>query len=252
MPPMALSIFTLHFNIMSVFRFKQFELKQSEQVFKIGTDAVLLGAWAHASANENPQNILDVGCGTGIVSLMLAQRYPQSNVCAIDIHQEASATCFENFQSSPFKQRLDVHNSSLASFKSSKKFDLIVSNPPYFSQSTLSQQSHNQLARHTLHLNATTFFNDVTKLSKPTSSICLIIPTLSLNEWLDAGRILGFTPRKTCRIRTRKNSKVVRSLVLFSISGGTLIETEVVIRNEDGSFSDVYTDLTRIFHPFMD
>lgn len=236
---------------MSVFRFKQFELKQSEQVFKIGTDAVLLGAWAHTFANENPQTILDVGCGTGIVSLMLAQRYPQANVCAIDIQQEASAICSENFQSSPFKQRLEVKNSNLESFKSSIKFDLIVSNPPYFSQSTLSKQSHNQIARHTLHLNATTFFKNVIKLSKPTSSICLIIPTLCLNEWLDAGRICGFTPRKICHIRTRKNSKVVRSLVLFSFTGGTPIETELVIRNEDGSFSDVYSDLTRIFHPFM-
>ena len=111
------------------FRFKQFEIFQDKTAMKVGTDGVLLGAWSNL---ETGDNILDIGAGTGLISLMLAQRFPNSRVDAIEIDYDAFLQAKENFEHSIFSERLKIKNTSLQVYSSDKKYDLIVSNPPFF------------------------------------------------------------------------------------------------------------------------
>ena len=114
---------------MKPFRFQQFDIQQNADVFRVGTDAVLLGALANLS---EAKNILEVGAGTGIISLMIAQRNPEAQILAIDINSEAVNISQANFSNSPFSDRIKSQLQDLKNFETEEKFDLIISNPPYF------------------------------------------------------------------------------------------------------------------------
>ena len=120
---------------MSDFKFKQFEVAQDKSAMKIGTDGVLLGSWSDL---ENSRNILDIGCGTGLICLIAAQRNPSSLITGIELEVNAFKQATENCKNSKWSNRISIIHSSLQSFNSSSKFDLIISNPPFFSGSTKS------------------------------------------------------------------------------------------------------------------
>ena len=134
--------------IYNMFRFKQFNIDQSGCAMKINTDGVLLGALAKA---ENPVNILDIGTGTGVIALMLAQRFPSAVIDAVEIDKTAAATAARNFANSVFNERLTVFPTSFEQFFKSnpgKKYDLIVANPPFYINSLKSPEINKQLAKH--------------------------------------------------------------------------------------------------------
>ncbi len=128
-----------------IFRFKQFDVEQSGCSMKINTDGVLLGAMAMA---DKPQRILDIGTGTGVIALMLAQRFTVSKVVAVEIDPQAAETARYNFDRSPFARRLSCHTIDLAEFKPSDSYDLIVSNPPYFLNALKNPDARKSMARH--------------------------------------------------------------------------------------------------------
>ena len=133
----------------SVFRFKQFNVDQSGCAMKINTDGVLLGA---LSQNDNPKTILDIGAGTGVIALMLAQRFAHANIDAVEIDEQAAETAAANFNNSPFADRLACHHASFKQYFSrfpDSKFDLIVSNPPFFLNSLKNPNPKKEMARHT-------------------------------------------------------------------------------------------------------
>ncbi|WP_199121302.1 tRNA1(Val) (adenine(37)-N6)-methyltransferase [Pedobacter sp. ASV28] len=138
------------------FRFKQFEVDQSGCAMKINTDGVLLGAIAQ---HLNPHRILDIGTGTGVIALMLAQRFPKAEVHAVEIDEQASATAGKNFRRSDFGTRLFNNNTAIEQFSDSDKFDLIVSNPPYFVNDFKSAEYKKGIARHTNEV----FFDNLIK-----------------------------------------------------------------------------------------
>jgi tRNA1Val (adenine37-N6)-methyltransferase len=128
------------------FRFKQFRIQQDKCAMKVGTDGVLLGAWVSI---QNADSILDIGTGTGLIALMLAQR-SEAIIDAIDIDKEATTQAIENGQNSPFGQRIHIFNTSLADYaKTQKRYELIVSNPPFFSNTLKSPEDKKNYARHT-------------------------------------------------------------------------------------------------------
>src|SRR5690606_40255750 len=129
-----------------VFRFKRFDVDQEGCAMKINTDGVLLGATATIN---RPARILDIGTGTGVIALMLAQRYPSARITAIEIDPEAANTADKNFKASPFSANLNCQAVGLQHFETRQQFDLIVSNPPYFLHSLTSKDDRNRLARHT-------------------------------------------------------------------------------------------------------
>lgn len=138
----------------SVFKFKQFEVDQAGCAMRINTDGVLLALLAE---NSGAKRILDIGTGTGVIALMLAQRYPEAEITAVEIDKQASLTAGNNFVNSVFCDRLTIHNTAIEHFSSSLKFDLIVSNPPFFVNDLKSAEEKKGIARHT---NAV-FFDDL-------------------------------------------------------------------------------------------
>jgi tRNA1Val (adenine37-N6)-methyltransferase len=134
-----------------VFKFKQFDVDQSGCAMKINTDGVLLGALVSA---DNPKSILDIGAGTGVIALMLAQRFPEGKIDAIEIDQSAATTAGNNFSNSPFANRLNMFPESFEKYfelNPGKKYDLVVSNPPFYINSLKSPQKERQLAKHADH-----------------------------------------------------------------------------------------------------
>ena len=132
------------------FQFKQFTINQDRCAMKVGTDGTLLGAWANAP--KGPCRILDIGTGTGLVALMMAQRYPESQVVGIDIDRDAIIQAQENVDASPFSERITIINEDATKIDDKEVFDAIVCNPPYFVDSLTCPESQRTLARHTVTL----------------------------------------------------------------------------------------------------
>lgn len=130
----------------NVFRFKQFEVDQEGCAMRINTDGVLLAAIA---THANPHSILDVGTGTGVMALMLAQRFPDAKVDAVEIDEQASKAAAKNFKDSPYADRLAVFNADIAKFKTRGRYDMIISNPPFFVNDLKNAEGRKRLARHT-------------------------------------------------------------------------------------------------------
>lgn len=157
------------------FRFKKFTVYHDKCAMKVGTDAVLLGAWADTSFCRN---ILDIGTGTGIIALMLAQR-SQATVEAIDIDKEACVQATENAAASPYTERIKVVHASCADFAASnqqKRYDLIVSNPPYFINSLKCPDNKRTVARHTDTLLLSDLIRKAQTLLSPSGRIALVLP----------------------------------------------------------------------------
>jgi len=166
------------------FQFKQFTVWHDKCAMKVGTDGVLLGAWADM---EQARSILDVGTGSGLIALMAAQRNLTAAITAIDIDESAIIQARENFDRSPWVNRLTAEPISLEDFAGSTDamFDVIVSNPPYFHQSLHSPDKKRTLARHSAHLTPESLLVHCSKLLSPAGSIHLILPIAEGNNLLE-------------------------------------------------------------------
>jgi len=165
----------------SYFQFKQFIIQQDKCAMKVGTDGVLLGAWTEP---ENAQRILDIGTGTGLIALMVAQR-SNALIDAIDMDEGAYIQSKENIQMSPFNQRIRTFHSSLSHFKNNVSvgsYDLIISNPPYFTNSLKSPDIQRNAARHTDSLSLNDLIEDSLSLLNPNGRISLILPSENENH----------------------------------------------------------------------
>ncbi|MBQ6583784.1 MAG: methyltransferase, partial [Alistipes sp.] len=157
---------------MSSFRFKQFKVEQDGVAMKVGTDGVLLGAWADCSSASS---ILDIGTGTGVIALMLAQRSSARHIVGVDIDTAAVECAAANFAASPWAERLTAVESSVQEF-GGERFDLIVSNPPYFVDSLHSPDGQRTVARHTTELTFETLDCSVCRLLADGGRFALILP----------------------------------------------------------------------------
>lgn len=158
------------------FKFKKFTVWHDRCSMKVGTDGVLLGAWADV---EKASHILDVGTGTGLIALMLAQRNPLASIVAIDLDQSASLQAAANVAESPFKEQIQVEHISLQNFAEkypSRRYDLIVSNPPYFANSLLSPDKGRSLARHADALPLEVFLENSVALMNPLGRLAVVLP----------------------------------------------------------------------------
>lgn len=231
------------------FRFKQFGLNHSSSTMKAGTDAVLLGAIANTT---NSHSILDVGTGSGIIALMLAQR-SDAIITAIDIHPQSVTQAALNFKESPWHCRLSAIESSIQKFADQgNQFDLIVSNPPYFSNSLKSATENRNFARHDDNLDFLTLVQCVDKMLTPNGKFICIIPemdSMRMNGYCTENNL--FPSHKTC-IHPKPEKQANRTILAFTRTKSSAIEiSDFVVRNNDNSYSDQYLQVTKDFHPWI-
>lgn len=229
---------------MKPFSFKQFTIQQSKNVFRVGTDGVLLGALVDV---KNAFSVLEIGTGTGLISLMLAQRNPEAKFLGIDINKDAAELTKVNFQNAPFFSRLKNIHQDFKDFETEQKFDLIVSNPPYFEAS---DSEKDKIARQTVELN---FHQLIVKSSQMLSDegiLSVIIPAEAGNDFIAmADENKMFLIRKI-NIKGIESSKVKRLVLEFSKSEKRLEESELIIEKSPRQYSDQYLELTKEFHVF--
>ncbi|MDB5155633.1 MAG: methyltransferase protein [Mucilaginibacter sp.] len=229
-----------------MFRFKQFNVDQTGCAMKINTDGVLLGALADA---DNPENILDIGTGTGVIALMLAQRFPQAKIDAVEIDEIAADTARQNFANSKFNDRLKVYPLDFESYFKlyDKKYDLIVSNPPFYINSLESPGAKKSLAKHADE----NFFENLIRQAKKQltddGTFWLILPLQTAQLVKVIAVEIGLNLRQAINVLSYPNSDPHREILVFSLDNKKELDNWFVIYNEPKVYSQQYIDALKSF-----
>jgi tRNA1Val (adenine37-N6)-methyltransferase len=228
-----------------MFRFKQFSVDQSGCAMKINTDGVLLGAMA---GHINPKNILDVGTGTGVIALMLAQKFNNARIDAVEIDQSASETAGRNFENSPFRTQIHIHPVSIDEYFDAhpgQKFDLIVSNPPFYINSLESPEKGKKQAKHT----DIDFFEKLLKRISEhllKDSECWFILPIETSEEVKLLVVRNnMQIQKTINVRSFKGSSPHREIICFGFGEKNVDESEFVIYREVGIYTEEYKEFLK-------
>ena len=198
------------------FQFKQFTVYQQQCAMKVGTDGTLLGAWAEIPVGISAPSVLDIGTGTGLVALMIAQRWEKANITAIDIDADAVCQAKENASMSPVAGRIKVVHSRLQDFDCGEKYDAIVCNPPFFVNSLTCPDSKRTLARHTDSLSYEDLMKESSRLLNPNGILSIVIPAEYAKTAENEGLFAGLMLKRLCRIHTKINQPHKRVLMAFT------------------------------------
>lgn len=235
---------------MSWFPFLQFTLHQQKCGQRLGTDSMLLGAW---TACEQSQTILDIGTGSGVLALMLAQRAQQALIDAIEPDGPSAEQAGENVASSPWPQRIHVHQARLQDWRPAGRYDLLICNPPYFDESTRAGSHARHQARHTDGLGRQELLEHAQRLLRPTGRLALVLPLRPSEAFIQRAEASSWQLRRQCRIRhspAHPPSRLLLDLVHPAAAADrppARLE-ELVIRGEDGKYSPTYLELTQSYH----
>ena len=234
------------------FQFKQFTVWHERCAMKVGTDGVLAGALAPVG---NYQHILDVGTGSGLIALMLAQRCLEAQLTAIEIDDEAAVQAEENFANSPWKERIHLVHGDFNEFAPDTKFDLIISNPPYFTDALKAPDHQRTLARHNETLNYHQLFLHARQLLQPTGVCCIIIPTENEIFVNDMASRHHFFPQAVTRIFTKPGKPCRRLFITYWRGGkndlyypGHPTEQTLYLMDANSNYSVDYRKLTEDFY----
>ncbi len=230
------------------FEFKQFAIHQDRCAMKIGTDGVLLGAWT--SLKKSPETILDIGAGTGLIALMLAQRSGAETIDAIEIDEDAYEQCVDNFEASPWGDRLFCYHAGLDEFMDEieDQYDLIVSNPPFYAEEVPSGNSARDIARQNQSLPFEELIDGVSKLLAPSGIFSTIIPYKEEKHFIALALKPGLHCNRITRIKGNPRSEIKRSLLQFSFSGKEVRGDELIIEKERHHYTQEYIELTKDFY----
>lgn len=212
---------------------------------KVGTDGVLLGAWAHGG-----NSILDIGTGTGLIALMMAQRYAEARLTAVEIDHEAAVQASENVAASPFSDRVDIVETAVQSLNTDETFDAIVSNPPFFTDSLKNPDTQRATARHADTLTYRELFAAVKRMLAEDGEFSAVIPADCLTRFTAEAYLAGLATSRRCALRTTPRKQPKRYLVAFCHADcrRETETTEECLMNADGSRSAWYKQLTNTFY----
>lgn len=230
------------------FKFKYFTVYHDKCAMKVGTDGVLLGAWASIS---NCRNVVDVGTGSGLIALMLAQRNPEIRVLGIDIDANAALQASENFISSPFSKRLEARNSSFDEWvdSSREKVDAIISNPPFFATSLQSPDVGRTLARHNDTLPLQKLFAGTKRKLTDNGLLSLILPYNQKIKAVKIAESLRFSLSRITTVYPTPNSQPKRVLLEFVLQSVNVFhEDEIVIEKARHEYSSDFVSLLKDFY----
>jgi tRNA1Val (adenine37-N6)-methyltransferase len=229
------------------FHFRQFSVDDDRSTMKVGTDAVLLGCWA---GSGDPARVLEVGAGCGVISLMLAQRFPRADILAIDVHTPSVQQAMENFNSSPWKNRLTAMECSIQDHvrQHPEPYDLIVSNPPFFSNALLPPDAKRKLARHTGRLSFTELAGCAGSLLQPGGTFALILPSGSQTAFEEHAGRHGLHKLREMAVVPVSGKPPNRLMTEWSREKGEMTFEKLTIRNEMNEYSHEYSGLTAAFY----
>jgi tRNA1Val (adenine37-N6)-methyltransferase len=230
----------------SYFEFKQFTVFQDQCAMKVGTDGVLLGAWVTV---QQENKLLDIGTGTGLIALMLAQR-TEAEIVAVEIEPCSCAQAKENFIKSPWKNRISALNTSIQDYseKSETSFDLVVSNPPFFSNSLKTPHPGRTMARHNDLLQPEEILTSISRLLTPDGRFALILPYVESSLFIVDAAMYGFYCIRKTMVRSSAKKKPHRLMMEFSRSRRKPEETELLIYDDFGHYTPAYRELTKEFY----
>lgn len=228
------------------FKFKQFTVHQSRCAMKVGTDGTLLGAWANIPSGK--ARMLDIGTGTGLIALMLAQRAPEAVITGIDIDTEAVCQACENIEASPFARRIQIVQSDVANFEA-EPFDVIVSNPPYFVESLTCPDHQRTTARHTASLTYQTLMWSAFRLLSDEGRFSVIIPFDCRASLESEASLAGFFMSRICGVKTTPRKQPKRYLIEFTKQPVSELDiSEGIIESLPNTRSEWYQELTKDFY----
>lgn len=229
------------------FRFKQFSVWDDLCTHKVGTDAVLLGSWVRLSKDD--QALLDVGTGSGVIALMLAQRTsPDATVDAIELQKEDALQAESNARLSPWPEKIRVTHTSLQAYFPGKVYDVVVSNPPYFIRSLLPPGQRRTLARHAETLSFEELLDGVCRLLAPHGRFSVILPVVEGKLLIQLASDRNLRPIRTSEFCTRVNKSPERIMIEFSRIEREVERSEIILYGEKDDWSDQYKSLTRDFY----
>lgn len=229
----------------SYFQFKQFTLHHERCAMKIGTDGVLLGAWAPV---DHVKSILDVGTGTGLIALQLAQRCKEASITAIELNEAAAAQAAENVASSPWAHRVEVVCGDFRTFEAQAPYDLIISNPPYFTSALRCPDAARTTARHADTLGLEILMRRAASMLAPQGRVSVVLPADAEHPALDAAWFSGLHPVQLTRVFTRADKPCKRLLLTFSTQEMPCSTQQLTLREADNSYSAAYRSLTAPFY----
>tara|TARA_R110001583_G_scaffold33591_4_gene113489 strand:- start:1616 stop:2332 length:717 start_codon:yes stop_codon:yes gene_type:complete len=230
------------------FKFKQFTIQQEKTAMKVGTDGVLLGAWAQV--NPDVFSILDIGAGTGLIALMLAQRSNAGVIDAIELNNEAFEQTITNFENSDWGDRLFCYHASLQEFavEIDDSYNLIVSNPPFYTSTYKELSEERAMARHTESLTYTDLINGVSNLLSKDGTCAFIIPFSEEENFIELAKKNMLFPNRITRVKGTKDAPIKRSLLQFSFSEKAIEESELIIEIDRHIYTEDYINLVQDFY----
>ncbi len=229
----------------STFQFKQFTIQQNYAAMKVGTDSVLLGSWT--SVKEG--NALDIGSGTGLIALMLAQRTETMLIDAVEIDVGAYTQTIGNIKNSNWSDRIAMHNNSIQNYQPNKQYDIIVTNPPFFIDSTRAANSEKNTARHTDELPFDDLIHAVKRLLKPDGIFSLILPITESKVFIELAEASSIYLNKVCIVYPNSNKPAKRKMMEFSFLKTTILKEKLTIETETRhQYTKEYISLTKDFY----
>jgi len=216
---------------------------------KVNTDGVLLGAWTISQLyDEVPLNILDIGTGTGVIALMCAQAMPLATIDAIDIDSNAAAQAAENFNNSPWATRLYSSNISLQNMVTTKPYDIIISNPPYFVDDYKSGDNRRDLARHSTALTYNELITGIARLLIQKGKAFVIIPAFNFDMLQQLAEEKGLYVTYRTNVMAVQGKPPYVTLVRLQKERSPVVEDTITIQHSNGNFTDSYRQLTKEFY----
>lgn len=244
----------IYINLMPnhYFQFKQFTVQQDKCAMKVCTDSCLFGAWLNRWVYEhklNPKHALDIGAGTGLLSLMMAQGNESMSIDAVEIEADAYVQASENVASSPFKNQIFVNHSSLQLFNPELKYDLIFSNPPFFENDLKSDLDSKNLAKHSVSLNASTLIDFISNNLSDNGKAALLIPYHRCDYFTQLISENGLYTEEIVHVNQSSKHSFFRSILLFSKEKrDKIIQSYLTIKSEKDQYSNEFIELLTPFY----
>jgi tRNA1Val (adenine37-N6)-methyltransferase len=239
-------------TIEKVFNCKQFKVLQSKSTMKVNTDAILLGAWIGLDFTNK---VLDIGTGTGIIALMIAQRTKENvAIIGVEIDEDSANEASVNFELSQWSSKLECKNQSIQDFSqmSQEKYDLIVSNPPFFTGGTFSDNENKNNVKHAVKLSHGDLLIVSNRLLSIDGRLSVVLPFIEGERFIDRAKRMGFTPSRITEVRTKVNQPIARLLIELVKNNKQLIpDRDQLILLEEGkerNYTTAYMKLTADFY----